>query len=139
MRFQTFVEDPAPLLSCSGFESPVSDTPVMVKKNRVLPFKARLQNQDLQYIDDIGLIYPPVIQVYFSSEVGEATDVTDEALAAGAGSEGNQFEFIDDQWQFNFKTKNYNAAGTYTVEMITGDDAEYVIEPTCSGTFIVGG
>lgn len=137
-RIESLEMDSAPSISCSGFDSPVGDTAVTVKMNRAVPFKARIQDENLQYIDDLGLTAPPVIQVTFiPNGGGDAVDVTDDALPAGAGTEGNEFEFINDQWQFNLKIKNYTAAGTYEVEMVSGDDSEYVIEPSCTGTFVV--
>ena len=127
----------AQVLSCSGFDSPLDDGAVKVKKNRVLPFKARLQDENLQYVDDSWLTAPPVIQVIFENGSMNAEDVSDEALHAGAGTDGNQFEFINDQWQFNLKIKNYSASGTYDVQMVSGEESEYVIDPTCNGQFVV--
>ena len=69
--------------------------------------------------------------------IGRTEDVTNEALPAGAGTTGNQFEFVNDGWQFNLKTKNYSAAGTYHVEMVSGDDSEYLVAPMCSGEFVI--
>ena len=67
-----------------------------------------------------------------------AEDVTDDALSAGAGTDGNQFELLDSKWQFNLKTKNYTAAGSYTTTMKSGDTDEYVIDdPTCTGVFVI--
>ena len=65
------------------------------------------------------------------------TMITDQALSAGAGTEGNQFEFLDSKRQFNLKTKNYTAAGTYTITMVSGDDTEYLVDPTCTGSFVI--
>jgi len=78
-----------------------------------------------------------LIQVIFENGVEPAEDVTDDALPAGAGTDGNQFEFLDSKWQFNLKTKNYSAAGTYTTTMESGDEAEYLIDPTCEATFVI--
>ena len=41
----------------------------------------------------------------------------------------NQFEYnVDDQvWQFNLKVKNYTASGTYTINMKSGDEEEYLV------------
>ncbi len=65
-------------------------------------------------------------------------DVTDDALSAGEGTEGNQFVFTDDnKWQYNLKIKNYTAAGTYAISMATGDDLEYGIDPTCEASFVI--
>ena len=79
-----------------------------------------------------------LIQVIFDSAVDPVTqDVSGDALANGAGAEGNQFEFVGSQWQFNLSTKNYSAAGTYTVTMESGASSEYMINPTCSSRFVI--
>jgi hypothetical protein len=124
-------------VTCIGFEPPMDKGAVKVKKNRVLPLKAQLL-ADGQALTDAEIIAPPVIQVMFDPLAGgDAEDVTDDALSAGWGTEGNQFEFSDGKWQFNLKTKNYSAAGTYTITMVSGDDCEYVIESTCIATFVI--
>ena len=73
----------------------------------------------------------------FDSGIGDAIDVTSDALPAGHGSEGNQFEFASDRWRFNLKTQNYSAAGTYTLSVVSGDSSEYVIAPNCEGSFVI--
>ena len=126
------------LYSCSGFEPPMDKGAVKVKKNRVLPFKAELLDGAGNPLTDADIIAPPVIQVmYDSGEEGDAVDVTDNALSAGHGTEGNEFEFTGSNWQFNLKTKDYSAPGTYTVTMVSGNEGEYVIEPTCTATFVI--
>jgi len=91
-----------------------------VKKNRALPFKAQLFDNGL-LVTDLDIVAPPVIQVLFDSGLGVLPeDFTDDALSAGQGTDGNQFEFGTDKWQFNLKTKNYTAAGTYTISMVSG-------------------
>ena len=110
--------------------------PVKVKKNRVLPLKAQLFDDVGNLITDLDIVAAPVIQVLFDSGVGEAIDVTEDALPAGQGTEGNQFEFGVDKWQFNLKTKNYTAVGTYTITIVSGDSTEYTIE-TCTAQFVI--
>ena len=63
--------------------------------------------------------------------------MTREALAAGQGTDGNQFEFNDPVWQFNLKTKNYTGSGTYTVSIISGDSSEYTIDPAIEAQFVI--
>ena len=54
------------------------------------------------------------------------------------GTDGNIFEYNPDtlMWQFNLKTKNYTAPGTYTITMKSGDENEYLVE-TCTATFVI--
>ena len=129
-----------PPLSCSGFEPPMENYPVTVKgKNAALPLKAQLFDSENNLITDFDLEAAPVLQVIFTpSQGGEPLDVSDQALPAGQGTEGNQFVFTDEgKWQYNLKTKNYSAPGTYTITMVSGDESEYKIEPTCETSFVV--
>lgn len=128
----------APVLSCVGFEPPMAGGPVKVKKNRALPLKAQLFDTDGIVITDLDLTAPPVVQVLFDSGGGGmAVDVSGEALPAGLGDDGNQFVYTGARWRYNLKTKNYTAPGTYTVSMASGDDAEYVVDPTCEAEFVI--
>lgn len=130
-----------PVLSCEGFEPPVDDptAPVSVRKpNRALPFRAVLRDGEGFAVTDLDLSAPPVIQVIYESGVpGEPpVDVSDDALAVGLGTDGNQFVYTDDnKWQFNLKLKEFNAPGTYTVTIVAGD--HYAITPTCTGVFVI--
>ncbi len=122
--------------ACSGFQSPMDDGPVKVKKNRNLPFKALLLD-GIDYVDDSWFALPPVIQVSYDDEGGTANDVSPDEFATGPGTDGNQFEFNGDHWKFNLKSKAYTSPGTYTVTMVSGDSSEYVIAPTCTAEFVV--
>ena len=62
----------------------------------------------------------------------------DEVLPAGQGTVGNAFVFSDGKWHFNLETANYSAAGSYVINMISGDSAEYTIDPGCTATFVIG-
>ena len=87
----------------------------------------------------MAITAPPVLQVtYQSATEDDPTDVSNEAFPAGWGTDGNEFEYnlADQIWQYNLKTKNYSAAGTYTITMVSGDDSEYIIDPTCTATFL---
>ena len=123
--------------SCIGFESPMNRGPVEVQKNRALPLKAILEDEDGYLVTEADIIAPPVIEVTFHPESGNAEDVTDEALFAGQGTDGNQFVFTGSNLQFNLKTKNYSSPGTYTITMVSGDENEYVIDPTCEAKFVI--
>ena len=103
-----------------------------------MPLKGQLFDSDDFLATDADVIPPPVIQVMLDSGPGaEPIDVTDDALPAGQGTDGNQFEFTtDDVWQFNLKTKNYTAEGTYNITVESGDTGEYNIIPICTATFV---
>jgi hypothetical protein len=125
-------------IKCTGFEPPLDDYPVTAQKNRALPFKAILLNENLT-ITNNNVQALPVIQVIYDSGVdGSSIDVTEDAIPVGQGTEGNEFVFTDeDKWQYNLKIKNYNAKGTYTVTMESGDENEYVFSQKCKCEFII--
>ena len=127
----------APVFACSGFQSPFDAGPVTVRKNRALPLKAELFDEEGLALSDLDIMALPVLQVLFDpAGGGDAIDVTDEAFPAGEGTNGNQFVFSDGLWRFNLKTKNYSAAGTYAMTMVSGDEAEYFVEG-CSAQFVI--
>jgi sugar lactone lactonase YvrE len=139
LRGITVVQFTSEVFTCSGFEAPMGNGTVTAHGNRALPLKARLFDCDGNEITDLDLAAPPVVQVLFdSSQGGDPQDVTGDAYPAGWGTEGNQFEYNvgDGIWQYNLKTKNYTAAGSYTITMVSGDDSEYVIDPTCTAVFL---
>ena len=128
-----------PNYSCIGFEPPMDrEEPVEVQKNRVMPLKAVLEDQYGYLVteDDFIPMAPPVIQVIFEPGVEDA-NVTGAALFAGHGTDGNQFVFTGSNLQFNLKTKNYTASGTYHIKMLSGDESQYTINPTCEAYFVV--
>ena len=91
-------------------------------------------------VTDMDLTAPPVVQVLFDSGLGgDPVDVTDDVLPAGQSSEGNIFSFDleDSEWHYNLKTKNYDAPGTYAITVVSGDESEFRVDPTCTAIFVV--
>lgn len=133
-------EVPPPTLACVGFDSPMDNPPVSVKKNRALPLKATLLFDESGFlVTDSDIVSPPVLQVIFSSAFGASPiDVTENALAAGKSSEGNIFSYDSSggRWKYNIKTSNYTAAGTYTVKIASGDSEEYSVQ-SCETSFVI--
>ena len=127
-----------PKYSCLGFENPMGQDPVTVKKNRVLPLKAQLIDQYGDMIIDTDIASPPVLQVMGRDSGGSNIDLTNQGLFAGQGTETKQFDFtVEGKWNFNLMTKNYSNPGTYTISILTGDSSEYVIEPSCRAIFVI--
>jgi len=124
--------------TCEGFETPMDIYPVTVKGNRALPLKAELFDADGYPIANTDIDAAPVLQVMFQPVTGgDPIDVTGEALPAGLGTVGNQFVFTGDlKWHYNLKTRDYTAAGTYEISIVSGDETEYVIEPACVTSFV---
>ena len=127
-----------PGFSCVGFEPPMASGPVTVRANRALPLKAELFDTYDYAVTDLDLVAPPVVQVWFDPGNGSPPiDVTGDALPAGQGDDGNQFVFTGSQWQYNLKTSNYSAEGTYSITMAAGDNTEYLISPSCEAQFVI--
>jgi hypothetical protein len=128
-----------PLISCEGFDHPMATPPVKARKNRVFPLKMELFDGNGLELTDGDLAAPPIVQVLHSPAIGDpGVDVSDDALASGVGTEGNEFIFTKEGiWQFNLKSTSYSAPGEYMVIAVSGDESEYIISPACVTSFIV--
>jgi len=129
----------SPHLSCIGFEAPLDKGPITVRgKNRALPLKAQLFDASGFPVTDTDIAAPPKIQVLYDAGTGGTpVDVEDDVLSVGHGTEGVEFVYTNsEKWQFNLKTTNHSASGTYRIKMISGDNTEYVIDPMCEVSFI---
>ena len=129
----------APQFSCVGFDSPF-DNPLALKKKskRAIPVKMALLDGDELPVIDTDIVAPPVVTVSFEGSVfGDVPPDTDELLPLGAANDDNVFRFDPDtgEWVYNLGTKQFAAVGTYSVNVVSGDTDEYVINPSCSQTF----
>jgi len=130
------VQSRAPRYVCMGFEPPMDDGTVTVRGNRTIPFKFDLFSEDGSEMAGNDLAAAPTIRVFLTAGGGgDAVDVTDASLPAGLGTEGNAFVYTGNGWQYNLKTSEFREKGTYTVLMTSGDEAEYLVEPTCVAWF----
>lgn len=86
------------------------------------------------------LTSPPLVQLLYSGEGENPVDVTDFVVPAGYANRGQAFRgsWGGSSWNYNLQTKWALPAGTYTILMTSGDAAEYVIDPTCAATFVIG-
>jgi hypothetical protein len=135
----TLISEPEPqIYSCTGFRPPCDNGPVKVKKNRVIPFRAVLVDSEGFPVTDVTVESAlPLVKVIRDAGTPDATEVTEDALPAGHGTEGNEFVFSDGEWHYNLSTKSYSSSGTYTVTIESPDQSTYVIEPTCTGIFTI--
>jgi hypothetical protein len=130
--------NPPQVLSCSGFDSPLDDGPVKLKKNRSLPHKATLLDDSNAPVTNQDIAAAPLLQVlYTATGSNTAIDVSADADTAGAATSGNQFVFVDNGWRYNLAMKNFTAKGTYQTQILSGDLSEYVVSPACQATFVV--
>jgi hypothetical protein len=134
-----FTGSPVPMLSCVGFENSTNNGRGNAKNIKVLQLKADLVNPDGNIAIGTDIISPPVLHVVMVETGGStAIDVTNGAESAGRGTAGKQFVFTSGgEWQFNLMTRNYSTPGTYTVSILTGNIFEYIIQPTCTATFVI--
>lgn len=129
-----------PTYSCSGFRSPMDDHPVTIRKfNRALPLKASLAAADGSAVVGASVVARPVVSVTYTAVGGiEAVDVTSETAYVGLGEAGAAFVFEDGEWRYNLKGQQISAPGTYMVTMTSPDQNEYVIDPACVTSIVVG-
>lgn len=125
--------------ACEGFDPPFDVALAIGKKvDRAIPLKAQLIDSDGFLITDLDIDAPPVVNVSFTPGSGGPTeDLTDQLAPIGSANTGNLFRFDPDTqtWVYNLGTKQYKSAGTYAVSMRSGDEASYIVDPTCSGQF----
>jgi hypothetical protein len=128
-----------PAYACVGFERPLDDGPVTVRRrNLALPLKAVLVDQDDIALTGRDLRAPPVVQVTYQSGISTIPeDVSDQAVALFRGSDSNTFAFFLRKWRYYLKVSAFKAVGTYTISMVSGDETEYRVVPTCEAQFIV--
>jgi hypothetical protein len=128
----------APAYACVGFERPLDHGPVTIRRNLALPLKAELFDQDGFALRRADLSAPPVVQVTYQSGISATPeDVSDEAMSVGRGGDTNEFVFLLGKWRYYLRVRNYSAPGTYTMTMISGDEADYRVDPTCEAQFVV--
>lgn len=128
-----------PQLSCNGFLPPF-DRPLALKKKakRAIPVKIELTDADGFTVTDLDIAAPPVINVLFNAQVfGEVPLDTDDLLPLGSANDDNIFRFDPDsglgEWVYNLGTKQFQAEGTYTVMVASGDTSEYEISAPSGG------
>lgn len=135
---QPAIFNPPPVLSCSPGFLPPFDVSIGLKKNqnRAIPVKMTLHDSTGSIITDTSIV-APVVNVEFTSTGGAAVNVTSDLLPLGAANTDNVFRFdpTDQTWIYNLGTKFFASPGTYGVTAKAGD-ASYLIDASCSGTFV---
>ena len=128
-----------PALTCRGFLPPLGHTVTMKKGGRTLPLKAFLFDSAGAPVTQGLLAALPAVQLLYASEAGaEPIDVTSAVAPAGRSNRGLAFRSTSEGMLiYNLKTKKNFPPGTYTVLMGSGEGTGYVVEPTCTGTFVI--
>ena len=85
------------------------------------------------------LVSPPLVQLFYTAAVGdEPVDVTDAVVPAGRSNKGQAFRNAGQSlWIYNLKTKKNLPEGTYTIQIDSANATEYLIDSTCTGSFVI--
>jgi len=133
------VGDPIPILSCDGGYLPPFDEPLTLKNKvkRAIPVKMVIEDSTGTPFTDVDVASPPIVMVDFTPVIGgDDTGNDSDLVPAGLADDGNEFRFDDEaqHWVLNLATKQFSAAGTYTVKAVSSD-ISYEIDSSCSQTF----
>ena len=125
-----------PTYRCQGFAEPLHDG-MNVPQGRVLPVRAQLALPDGTFGDQKTLKTPPAMSLKYQPESGPEVDKTAGIEVRDYGK-GNHFVWDDEaHWKFDLGTKSLADLGKYQVRLVSGDEAEYKVDPACSLTFLL--
>jgi hypothetical protein len=65
---------------------------------------------------------------------GKAVDRTSR-VESGDFGKGGRFVFREQYWKFDLQTDALGESGTYVVELVSGDEGQYRVDPTCGFRF----
>jgi hypothetical protein len=148
LSFETLEDLPAdgpPVYSCVGFTTPLEVLlqnlghprleelfSIWLSNSPLKPLRARLFDEEDLELGDLDLIAAPVVQVLFTPlEGGETLDVTPEVTWR------DSFRFHRrGYWRLALKRHRMREPGTYHITMESGDESEYLIDPTCRDTVV---
>src|SRR5262245_27795023 len=131
-------KSPALVLRCEGFAAPLQtrgSEPAKFSRGRTLPLKATLLGPDGAPVPPDRVPSPPRVRVRLVAASGKEVDRTSRVEAGDFGKGGKSFVFREHYWKFDLQTDALPEAGTYVVELVSGDDAQYKVDPTCGFRF----
>ena len=129
---------PTPTYRCQGFDEPLHDG-MNIPRGRVLPLRGKLVAADGSFADQKVVKTPPAVSFKFQPESGPEVDKTSTVEVRDYGK-GNHFVWDDEaHWKFDLCTKSLEDAGQYQVRLVSGDEAEYKVDPSCALTFNLRG
>lgn len=123
----------APAYRCQGFAAPLEkqgSQPLQIKRGRTLPLKAALVDKGGKALDASAVKTPPKVQILFRPASGPEVDRT-RAIEAGDFGKGRSFVYRESYWKFDLQSDALPETGTYRVRVLSGDEAEYRVDPSC--------
>ena len=105
-----------------------------IERGRTLPLKATLLGPDGAPVTADRVPSPPRVRVRHEAASGKEVDRTSRVTAGDFGKKG-RFVFSERYWKFDLQSDTLSDSGTYVVELVSGDDALYRVDPTCAFRF----
>ncbi len=129
----------APVYRCQGFAAPLDKQgpqSLRIKRGRTLPLKATLLDKSGKALDALAIKTAPKVQILFRPASGPEADRT-RAIEAGDFGKGRSFVHRESYWKFDLQSDALPETGSYRVRVLSGDEAEYRIDPSCELPFTV--
>ncbi len=123
----------APVYRCQGFAAPLDkqgSQPLRIKRGRTLPLKALLLDKTGRALNASAIKTVPKVQILFRPASGPEADRT-RAIEAGDFGKGRSFVYRESYWKFDLQSDALPETGTYRVRVLSGDEAEYRVDPSC--------
>lgn len=123
----------APVYRCQGFAAPLDKQgpqPLRIKRGRTLPLKATLIDKSGKTLDASAIKTAPKVKILFRPASGPEADRT-RAIEAGDFGKGRSFVYRESYWKFDLQSDALPETGTYRVRVLSGDEAEYRVDPSC--------
>lgn len=124
-----------PTYHCVGFDEPIHNE-MNIPKGRVLPLRGKLAIDGGGFANAETIKAAPKVRVMFVTDKGEV-DRTDQIDVRDYGK-GTSFVWdAEAHWKFDLGTLKFAESGKYRAELLSGDEAEYKVDPICSAVFIL--
>lgn len=102
-----------------------------IQRGRTLPLKVSLLGPNGASLDASKVKSPPKVGVRFRTRSGKEVNRT-SSVEAGDFGKGGRLVFRESYWKFDLMSDALPELGTYKVEVVSGDETEYRVEPTCT-------
>ncbi len=115
-------------IECNSFSPPLSSGLVTLKSTkRPLPIKAELYSEESTVVSDGDIESNPVVFIYKS----------DESYPFPVTPDLDEFTYQSGAWRYTLEASQVTEPGEYITHIFSGDHSKYVIQPTCSASFVI--